>query len=1056
MPHLSRVRFVSVGHPQARMEDLLLDLRGADGAPTDSTVWLRNGGGKSSILNLLFAIVRPSRREFLGGKADSRQRKLDDYVLPGDRAVTVAEWHLADGGRAVTGVFYEHRSSGAETGALRRLFFAARVDPEHPETSLEGLPIDVETAGGRARRTLKSFRQEWMKLGERASHVRATDSQREWQSVLEKLGIDAGVFSYQVRMNQREGGADEIFRFSSPEDFTDFLLELAVDPELGDKVGRNVSTFRQELIRRKRQLIPERALVAGLIERVSSLAALAGERSTLASEVTRSKGELAALEGWFQYELERVERSRDGAGAAMDQHLAAADRLDEESQEARAVAAALQRHAADLRSRELEEALTDARSALDGARVKARAGDALIPLRDARRFERRARELRGEVDDRRADNTPVRDQLQEASRRYAAALVHRAATLRAAAAEHTSEEGRAEAEARSLSARIADAREIAARAAERSKLLAERLAAAGVARGRVEETGALGPNEPVTAAVTRLETDIAERGDALRGTQPSLDALEDRQEALEHQLRAARASASEARSDVKVADAQLSRAAARRAALEQDAALLEALEVESLDLDRADAGALTALSGRVRRAQEIVLEIRLARAGDERAVAALEERGLLPPSPDVEALLDALRGQVEARSGWEHLAACAPPEERAVMVANAPAAARGIVVADDQYEAAAALLRERGVLPEEPVLLTDAAAFEAPGRGVVLGPSEAGWYDRDQARDALASRRARLAASDDRLARALSTSRALTALQERLTAFRGEHPQGWFAEREAELAALAIAAADAGERLEALGRERVELNLAAGEKRERIKALRRKRDKARRMLERVRAYAQDHDHKVASWRRELAEARSAPERNRVAVEGWREAAEAARSLAREAAERARGCDADARDASARLREIPELNGEVPEAGAGPVDALADRYRQLVRAYEDGVGADGLMQAARENEHHAQRARAALSRLLVGGVTEAAVSAALDALSDPADAERARQDWSARTSALEHKVGTLTQRQLQARQALSRAEAMARGVGAPSEAPPLPDAAETAERRAEEL
>ena len=50
MPQLLRLRFVSLGHPQARMDDLVLDFQGPDGRPVDSTLWLRNGGGKSSVI----------------------------------------------------------------------------------------------------------------------------------------------------------------------------------------------------------------------------------------------------------------------------------------------------------------------------------------------------------------------------------------------------------------------------------------------------------------------------------------------------------------------------------------------------------------------------------------------------------------------------------------------------------------------------------------------------------------------------------------------------------------------------------------------------------------------------------------------------------------------------------------------------------------------------------------------------------------------------------------------------------------------------------------------
>src|SRR5947209_1865971 len=93
MPRLSRLRFVSIGHANARFEDLVLDFRDGDGRATDSTLWLRNGGGKTSILNLFFAGVRPSRREFLGTKADTK-RELHEYVKDNDHAVVAYEWEL--------------------------------------------------------------------------------------------------------------------------------------------------------------------------------------------------------------------------------------------------------------------------------------------------------------------------------------------------------------------------------------------------------------------------------------------------------------------------------------------------------------------------------------------------------------------------------------------------------------------------------------------------------------------------------------------------------------------------------------------------------------------------------------------------------------------------------------------------------------------------------------------------------------------------------------------------------------------------------------------------
>jgi len=103
MPRLTRLRLVCVGHPNARFEDVILNFQDHQGRPIDSTLWLRNGGGKSSLLNLFFAVVRPDKREFLGGKADAKRRKLEDYVQDADRAVVICEWE-ADAERDSLGV----------------------------------------------------------------------------------------------------------------------------------------------------------------------------------------------------------------------------------------------------------------------------------------------------------------------------------------------------------------------------------------------------------------------------------------------------------------------------------------------------------------------------------------------------------------------------------------------------------------------------------------------------------------------------------------------------------------------------------------------------------------------------------------------------------------------------------------------------------------------------------------------------------------------------------------------------------------------------------------
>ena len=94
MPRLRRMRLVSIGHDRARFEDVTLKFLDRAGKPTNSVLWLRNGGGKTSLLSLFFAGIKPHQRDFLGKRAEEGIRGIDDYVGSRDQGVVICEWEL--------------------------------------------------------------------------------------------------------------------------------------------------------------------------------------------------------------------------------------------------------------------------------------------------------------------------------------------------------------------------------------------------------------------------------------------------------------------------------------------------------------------------------------------------------------------------------------------------------------------------------------------------------------------------------------------------------------------------------------------------------------------------------------------------------------------------------------------------------------------------------------------------------------------------------------------------------------------------------------------------
>ena len=239
MPKLRRMRLVSIGHDSARFQDVTLSFVDRAGRPTNSIIWLRNGGGKTSLLSLFFAGVRPNKREFLGQRAGEKIRSIDDYVGPRDQGVVVCEWELDvertllddSNPRYLTGIFYQRTTSHEDNGksGVDRLFFTTMISPSVPELSLADLPLFTNEVSQPRRRNLNGFRRKLRQLDtdHPQQNVFISDKQNRFEEELSSRGIDPEVFYYQIRMNEREGGVSERFSFAEDEDFIDFLLEMA-------------------------------------------------------------------------------------------------------------------------------------------------------------------------------------------------------------------------------------------------------------------------------------------------------------------------------------------------------------------------------------------------------------------------------------------------------------------------------------------------------------------------------------------------------------------------------------------------------------------------------------------------------------------------------------------------------------------------------------------------------------------------------------------------------------------------------------------------------------
>ncbi|MFF3826206.1 hypothetical protein ACFYXN_20410 [Streptomyces griseus] len=114
MLQLRRIRLENVGHRAAGFKSLVLDLTGGTASiggrpapPVNVILWLRNGGGKSTLLSLLFSLLLPAKKDFIGAL---KAKSLAEYIPGGQVSHVIAEW--SDSERPASGAVLDQWRNG--------------------------------------------------------------------------------------------------------------------------------------------------------------------------------------------------------------------------------------------------------------------------------------------------------------------------------------------------------------------------------------------------------------------------------------------------------------------------------------------------------------------------------------------------------------------------------------------------------------------------------------------------------------------------------------------------------------------------------------------------------------------------------------------------------------------------------------------------------------------------------------------------------------------------------------------------------------------------------
>ncbi|MEU3621058.1 hypothetical protein BS329_11250 [Amycolatopsis coloradensis] len=829
---LSRLRLASVGDRAARFTDLTLDMSSSEMAgqqePIDSILWLRNGGGKSSLLSLFFALLLPLRRDFMGR---SVKRYLEDYVAAGDTSHTVAEWVAqSDGGllpppRLITGAVYEWVD--------RR----KPVDPDRDRDKLKGwyytffavpgvldlahLPVHDETDRIRPMSDFVRSLREIAASQPQQFLFSITDQRGQWMETLTARNLDPALFGYQKQMNHSEGGVAEPFNFPSTDKFIDFLIDLTVDSAQPDLVAANLRKVI-DVIGRKPDLLVDRDFCAEMAGKLDVLAERHSHATNAALEAAEVRHAAARLAGAFRSAASAQEIDKEWFAGEEKRLRDEAHALDRERNRVNDTANELLRIAAKHRHATAVAARAEATTAADSAKNENSAWEAVEPLAELMEAERQAEHVRVQMVAEERETAPLRAGRDDAAATLKARYRELADDERVAEGLEKAVAEEANSNADSESDRVQKNRELATEARVRAESL----------RGQVIEIG-----EEVEAAVNRADLPdvdavpavvLAESRAIKREASKQLDGVRKRRNEwppLRKLLGEQRRKLAEDRA-VKAAErdhlaADHKKLAVSVDALATDVRLAELMQLEEggrLDLWAEAADLRATLTRAASTAESAIVDTRVDAADDDRALDGLRADDFLPTTRDAQRAAELLVDKgVPARPGWELLRDLVPESERVSVLTNAHVAelAAGVVVADVDAAVARAAVASHDWRTVAHVTVCTATQMQqalstaAPEWLVV--PSDPALFDLAAAESARAERELRRQEQDQRIVALHDQAKADRILLGTLETLLRDCPAG-------HLDALEKTIEEYGEAIE-------EIETADGELREQIEEL---------------------------------------------------------------------------------------------------------------------------------------------------------------------------------------------------------------------------------------
>ncbi|MFJ3977869.1 hypothetical protein [Streptomyces sp. NPDC090021] len=696
MLRVRRIRLENIGHKDARFHGTVLDLTDPSGQVSDGILWLRNGGGKSSLLALFFSLLLPGKADFIGY---TKKKGLIDYILEGKPAHVIVEWEddaTPFGIPAlITGAVYQwpdgHRPASDDDAwdKLQRAWYTLR-----PSGTTDLTTLPVHTVGGwRSKEGYVKALTQQMAADHRLDLQIVNDrNQGTWERMLSDRGLDPRLLHVQRKMNLDEGAITELFHFDTAEGFLELLIDLVIDPTQPMTVRTNVKSQAERLARRPARELELRFLTSAITRLRPLQQAVADERALHGRMGSvHAAGELACT--WIRARRTALTEQQAAAdlGAVKAQRQAGQSRA--RAAEYRQRADVLDLTAAHLTTRARRTDLEQADAAQEEAAAQLAAWKSVHLHLERDDLARVQSELTALLARRAQDAAPLREAMEHAGAMLRAKLTQVIEELEREADQLAKDIKDAEREGKT--ADRAEKQHLVAAGQARSRLtsLTESLQKIDTLVSRARTEGLVEKEETPEQAHTRWSSGSSQLEGRLERDQARLTELTEQLARAEDGRDTAGRHVQQADRDHGHLWDQWERLKGQQRHLARHPRLTELAQLDNdmdaadgMDLDVAGRPLLKVLHDEIVRAREALIAEQLAVAADRRALACLKDEGFLPAPLETERALAALTSgdsPVEAVSGLHFLRQAVPVGGHAQAIAQAPDVVGGIVVLGD-------------------------------------------------------------------------------------------------------------------------------------------------------------------------------------------------------------------------------------------------------------------------------------------------------------------------------------------------------------------------------------